>query len=228
MNIKSELYQLKNRIVLHDKPKIFGIGNNKTGTTSLKTAMKDLGFVVGDQTRAEMLMEDWSKRNFKKLISYCKEAQFFQDIPFSKPYTFIAMDQAFPNSKFILTVRDSPEQWYNSLVNFHARLWGKGGRIPTKEDLQEAFYLGEGRPWQANRWSYTTPEDNPYEKKELIESYIRHNEVVKDYFRHRPHNLLVLNVAEKGGYKKLTEFLGLKSQREDFPWENKTSEINKQ
>lgn len=226
MNLKTGLYEIKNRVILHNKPKIFGIGNNKTGTTSLEVAMKDLGYVVGNQTRAEHLMGDWSKRDFRRLIKYCKGAQFFQDVPFSKPYSFIAMDQAFPYSKFILTIRDSPEQWYNSLVNFHSRLWGKNGRIPTKEDLMEATYLYKGSPWHGNRWEYTTPEGDPYEKNELIRRYVRHNEMVTDYFRHRPEDLLVINVSEKGAYKKLGEFIGREVPQEDFPWENKTTNIN--
>jgi len=122
------------RIKSLGKPKIFGIGNNKTGTTSLKAAMGELGFIVGHQRPAEKLMEDWAKRDFSPIISYCKSGQFFQDVPFSKPYTYVVLDHEFPGSKFILTVRGSPEQWYNSLTEFHAKLWGKNGRIPTKED----------------------------------------------------------------------------------------------
>ena len=226
MSVTNKLIGLKRHVSVYNKPKIFGIGANKTGTTSLKAAMEDLGFIVGIQRKAENLIDDWAIRDFNSIKRYCFSAQFFQDTPFSLPYTFVAMDQAFPNSKFILTVRDSPEQWYNSLTNFHARLWGKNGRIPTKDDLQKAIYISKGRPWQANRWNYTTPEENPYEKKELIERYIRHNNVVRDYFRHRPGDLLILNVSKKGAYKRLANFLEVKSDREDFPWENKTTDIN--
>lgn len=121
-------------VLMHrNNPKIFGIGNNKTGTTSLQKAMFDLGYKIGDQRTAELLHKEWSLRNFKPIVEYCKTAEFFQDIPFSKPFTFVALDQAFPNSKFILTVRDNPEQWYNSLVKFHSKLWGKDGRTPTNK-----------------------------------------------------------------------------------------------
>ena len=46
------------------RQKIFGIGRNKTGTTSLKAAMNELGFVVGRQRTAEKLIFDWAKRDF--------------------------------------------------------------------------------------------------------------------------------------------------------------------
>jgi len=214
-----------NSLKVYGKPKIFGIGNNKTGTTSLKKAMEDLGYVVGNQRIAEKMMDQWARRDFKNLVRYCHTAQFFQDVPFSKLYTFTVMDYAFPNSKFILTVRDSPEQWYDSLTKFHAKKWGKDGRIPTKEDLQNAIYIYKGRPWETNRWAHTTPEDNPYEKKELIKSYIDYNNSVVEYFRHRPNDLLILNVAEEGAYQKLCVFLRKETEIQNFPWENKTTEI---
>jgi len=208
-----------------NKPKIFGIGNNKTGTTSLKKAMADLGFKVGNQRVAEMMLQQYANRDFRPLIKYCKTAQFFQDFPFSKPFTYIVLDYEFPDSKFILTIRDSPEQWYNSLINFHAKLWGKGGRVPTKEDLKEANYIYKGRPWDSNRVYAITPEDDPYNKELLIQSYINYNNQVVDYFKHRPKDLLVLNVAKSGAHRKLCDFLGIKTDENDFPWENRTEEI---
>lgn len=204
------------------KPKIFGIGNNKTGTTSLKMAMEDLGYKIGDQRKAELLHQEWAQRNFKPIIEYCKTAEFFQDFPFSKSFTFVALDQAFPKSKFILTVRDNPEQWYKSITKFHAKLWGKDGIIPTKEDLQNATYIYKGHPWNMNRLNYTAPESNPYQKDILIQSYVDYNNSVIEYFRHRPEDLLVLNVAERGAYRKLCEFLNQPVTQEEFPWENKT------
>src|SRR5437763_5861921 len=96
-----------NPFFVRNKQKIFCIGRNKTGTTSLTKAMMELGFITGNQGRAERLIDCYKLRNFKPIIAYCKTAQFFRDVPFSLPFTFIALDVAFPGSKFILTVRDS-------------------------------------------------------------------------------------------------------------------------
>jgi hypothetical protein len=207
------------------RQKVFGIGLNKTGTTSLKMAMKELGYVVGHQRTAERLSADWAKRDFNRIILYCKTAQFFQDVPFSKPFTFVVLDHEFPRSKFILTVRDSPEQWYESITRFHANLWGKNGRVPTKEDLQNAIYIYKGRPWESNRFTYNSPESDPYNKEILIDFYNSHVHQVKEYFRHRADDLLVLNVAEKNAYSKLCNFLNLKPRHDTFPWVNKTVEV---
>nr|WP_319510899.1 sulfotransferase [uncultured Draconibacterium sp.] len=208
--------------IKQDKTKVFGIGRNKTGTTSLKKAMKDLGYVVGNQRTAELLFDDWANNNYDPIISYCRTAQFFQDAPFSLPKTYKFLDEAFPNSKFILTVRNSSEEWYNSLIRFHAKLWGKNGRIPTKEDLMNANYIYKGRPWHVKRVTGITPEHDPYNKEKLIDHYEDYNTNVVDYFKNRPDDLLVLNVAEEGAYKKLTDFLGIQTLSDEFPWENKT------
>jgi hypothetical protein len=49
--------------------------------------------------------------------------------------------------------------------------------------------------------------------------------MVKDYFRNRMPDLLVLDVAEKGAYRKLCDFLGKPCESDSFPWENKTHKI---
>ena len=203
-------------------PKIFGIGNNKTGTTSLMKAMAMLGYSIGDQRQGERLHKEWAKRNFEPIIKYCETADFFQDVPFSKPFTFIAMDIAFPKSKFILTVRDSPEQWYNSVVRFHTKIWGINGKPPTTEQLKEVDYVYKGWAWEMRQLSANTPHDDPYNKDALIQSYLEYNNSVLNYFVHRPEDLLVLNVSKKGAFKKLCEFIEKPVIQNEFPWENKT------
>lgn len=223
INRFSKLVEIGDRIQVLNKQKIFCIGLNKTGTTSLKKVMQEFGYVCGKQSKGEALIYDWARRDFKKIIHYCYSAQFFQDLPFSLPYTYVSLDQAFPNSKFILTIRENPEVWYKSLTNFHAKMWGRDRRIPTKEDLQNACYGKKGRPWEANRIIYKTPENDPYNKDELIDFYIQHNKNVMEYFRHRVEDLLILNVANNNAFPKLCDFLGLEKEERSFPWENKTN-----
>ncbi|NNK80793.1 MAG: hypothetical protein HKO93_04780, partial [Flavobacteriales bacterium] len=63
--------------------KIFCIGANKTGTTSVEKALIDLGYRMGDQKKALHLIEDYKRREFKPIIRFCKTADAFQDAPFS-------------------------------------------------------------------------------------------------------------------------------------------------
>lgn len=212
-----------NNFYTQNREKVFCIGRNKTGTTSLKVAMQEFGYKVGEQREAELLHKDWAKRDFSKIIKYCESAEFFQDVPFSLPFTYVVLDHFFPNSKFILTVRDSAEQWFNSLTKFHSKLWGKNGReLPVKEDLQNATYIYKGWAWDGYRFNYNTPEDNLYQKDLMIEHYNNHNKNVIEYFRHRSEDLLILNLSSSDSLNKLTDFLGVKSELVEMPWENKT------
>jgi len=202
--------------------KYFCIGLNKTGTTSLKKAFEDLDFVVGDQMAAEKLADRYYfDGNFEPIISYCETAQVFQDIPFSWPETFKHLDQAFPDSKFILTVRDTPEQWYQSLVRFHSKSFGSQGGIPTAEELRNVAYVNKGFVYRAVK-VYGTLDDDLYNKDALIAHYDQYNKSVLEYFRDRPDDLLVINLSEQDAYGRYCAFLGVEPLRDAFPWENKT------
>lgn len=222
MNLENKIVGLSRHVKVFNKTKIFGVGSHKTGTTSLKAAMEEMGFITGKQKKAEALVVDWGKRDFSNIIKYCYSAQFFQDTPFCLAYTYVALDQAFPGSKFILTIRDNPEQWYNSYVNYQIKKRGQNGNLPTKEDLQNDLYVYKGMNWEAHRLIFPTPEDDLYNKEILIDVYESHNKAILEYFRHRPEDLLVLNVSEKDSYTKLAGFLGVQTERKDFPWKNKT------
>jgi hypothetical protein len=219
--IKNKQKQLLNRIKSIGKPKIFCIGLNKTGTTSVRKAWEDLGIAVGNEGTAKRLFEFWALRDFDPIIKYCNSAQAFQDSPFSFPYTYIVLDQAFPGSKFILTVRNDAEEWYSSISRFHAKLWG-GGKTPTKDDLMNAVNFYKGRPWQVNRVLFDTPENEPYRKENLLDFYNRHNKEVVEYFKLRQNDLLVLNLKEKGAYLKFCRFIEREPNGTEFPWENRT------
>lgn len=219
---KQAASDLNKRIKAAGKEKVFCIGRNKTGTTSLKAAFEALGYPVGNQRKAEILTgTHYFEGSFQPIVDYCKSAQVFQDVPFSYPETYKHLDKAYPGSKFILTVRDDAEQWYRSITRFHAKNFGKDGRIPTAEDLKAAQYIRPGFMYNVVRVHGTT-DDDPYNKETMIAHYERYNREVIEYFKDRPNDLLVINVAEKGAYQKFVAFLGVESPYDDFPWENRT------
>jgi hypothetical protein len=203
------------------EPKVFCIGANKTGTTSLEKALSDLGYKLGDQDKAQDLIEPYRQRDFKKIVDFCKTADAFQDAPFSYHYTFMFLDEHFPNSKFILTERDSAEEWYSSLVRFHSKMFGQNGNIPTVEDLKRARRSKTRSPWDNMLVRLPLKEEDPYNKAQLIEYYNVHNAIIKDYFRFSD-KLLVLNLKEKDAYGKFCKFINKKPLYQEFPWENKT------
>lgn len=201
--------------------KLFCVGRNKTGTTSLTTAISEFGFRVGNQHEAELLLKKWAIRDFKVIADYCRKADFFQDVPFSLPFTFQAMDFYFPRSKFILTIRD-PEEWHRSMVKFHRLEKIHGSKALSLEALKGATYCYTGYAYDTKVLVYELPGDDPYHKKTLISHYNYHNRMVKDYFRHREKDLLVLDVSTPDAYTRLCEFLELECKQTNFPWKNKT------
>jgi hypothetical protein len=210
------------RVKSRKKTKYFCIGRNKTGTTSLKLAFENLGFTVGDQRTAEILYDrHYFDGEFEPIVKYCRTAEVFQDVPFSCPDTFKYLDKAYPGSKFILTVRDDAEQWYRSITRFHAKKFGKGGRTPTVEDLKSATYVKKGMPYNVVR-IHGTPEHDPYNKEIMVAHYENYNRGVVEYFKNRPGDLLILNVADKSAYEKFVKFLNVDSSYTEFPWENRT------
>lgn len=202
------------------KEKIFCIGRNKTGTTSLEQALLELGYTFGDQKKAELLIDPYAKGDFKKIVKFCRTATAFQDVPFSWPYTWLFLYEAYPNAKFILTVRDE-EDWYRSITSFHSNKFADGKRIPTKEDLQRAKYRYKGWLWDTNRAVWKTPEDDVYHKETFIDNYRRHNDNVLHFFKDKP-NFIAVNISKDEDYMKLCEFLGKEPKGISFPHLNKT------
>lgn len=204
--------------------KIFVIGRNKTGTTSVAKALADGGYRVGDQRQAEWLMDDWIARDFRRIARYCRTADAFQDVPFSLAYTYQAMDQAFPGqAKFILTVRDNAEQWYESLVRYHSRLLQLPYCPPRVADLQAFPYVYPGWLWRQQEIVYGATESSVYDRELYMQHYREHNRAIMTYFRHRPRDLLVLNLAEESASERLCRFLDLPTGAIEIPHLNRSS-----
>lgn len=90
--------------------KIFGIGLERTGTTSVATAMSRLGLKTV---------------HFPRSLREINEADFSDDITVSTRYA--ELDRAYPGSRFILTVRDEAA-WLDSCRRWYGELT-LGGRI---------------------------------------------------------------------------------------------------
>ena len=75
----------------NSKQKIFCIGLNKTGTTSLGLFFEKAGFNVAKQHEGELLLRSYINRDFKEITKYVTKSKYsvFQDVPFSLPLTFL-------------------------------------------------------------------------------------------------------------------------------------------
>jgi hypothetical protein len=193
------------------RAKIFCIGRNKTGTTSLEAFFFSNGFTLGNQAKAELLIEPWSRKEFAPIVRFARSDQVFQDIPFSLPGTFRVLDEAFPGSRFILTVRASADEWYESLITFHARITRSASKPPTRDELERFVYRGSRVGWllQVHRLVYGFPAVPLYDRDSYKRHYEQHNEAIVSHFANRPADLLVLNLVEPDAHERLCRFAGL-------------------
>jgi hypothetical protein len=201
--------------------KVFCIGFNKTGTTSMEAALKGLGYRVGVQRDAELLMDDWAIRDFRRIVAYCRTADAFQDVPFSVGFTYEVLDYAFPGSKFILTVRNDADEWYRSYMRFTKKLLG-GKDTPTVDQLKAFPYVSVGWAWRQEQNIFGIDEENVFDETIYTAHYTNHNVQVIEYFRLRPRDLLMLNLADPSSMRSLCEFLGIEYAGQTMPHLNRS------
>ena len=206
----------------NDGKKVFCIGLNKTGTTSWSQAMMDLGYRVGNERAAEIFFDDWTQKTYSRILRFCYSARAFQDVPFSLPGMYVELHQRFPDSKFVLTIRDSAQQWYQSVIRFHAKIWSDDGHCPpTRRNLENADYIYKGWPAAFCREVFQTPPEDPYNRVVLLQFYKNHVASASAYFSTFPDAFLQLNIAQPGALKKMCGFLGRPYPGGEFPWKNR-------
>lgn len=204
--------------------KIFCIGLSRTGTTSIALALSNLGYKASAlpfiyknthfltilkllvnrilisfskrflNKRIVMFKNTYSRKNNLKLIKRkVDEFGALSDTPTVRFYK--ELDELYPNSKFILTVRDS-ESWLAS----------------CKRHFQKR-YTG-GKFDQINFDIYGT---NIFNREMFLTAYEKHLNEVLDYFKYRKEDLLVLNIVNGEGYDKICSFLGVCVPEGKFP-----------
>lgn len=170
------------------QPKVFGIGFQKTGTSSLGEALEHLGYSVIDYFGTTLPLDELRARYVELGLELAQKYDAVQDMPW--PLMFRELDQAFPGAKFILTERDA-DTWYDSMVKHF-------GETPTP--MRQMTY-GEDAPAPAGN------------KERYHEVYLAHNDTVKAYFADRPNDFLILNLEKGDGWRELGAFLN----RTDVP-----------
>lgn len=200
--------------------KIFVIGMNKTGTTSVKKALIDLGYTIGHQGTASSIFVYENKASFQeKIIKYCESADAFQDIPFSVPGVYKLLYEIYPRAKFILTVRDDADKWFNSMSKFYLGVFGGGNKLtPSSMFFAKKYRLG----YAYIRHQKIFRKYNFFDSDGYKKIYNEHIDDVLQFFRDKEDQLLELNIAKRDAYKRFCEFLGDQPVYENFPWENKT------
>jgi hypothetical protein len=172
------------------RTKIFCIGFHKTGTSSMGKLFRRLGYAAQGsyKTRDAEFVARLARRELAELFGIANGAQAFHDNPW--PVFYRELDQRFPDSRFILTLRD-PASWIRSAVNHF------GKQDDPLSPMRQLIY---GAP---------TPVGN---EDVYVERFRRHNEEVKDYFAGRPQDLLAIDLSEGDALDPICDFLGRKAR----------------
>ncbi len=170
---------------------VFGIGLGKTGSTSLATALPMLGYDTLEKVDAVSEISDKESR------SQPQGKRYYKITPIAR--RFKEVDQLFPGAKYILTVRDV-DTWLKS-CSHHYRVAPEPG-TPGEQRVIDLFGV------------------SAYDDASFRRAYDEHLTDVKEHFKNRPQDLLVLNITAGHGWKELCGFLGEKAPRVPFPREN--------
>lgn len=171
--------------------KVFGIGFHKTGTTTLASALRLLGYrVTGPFGIHDTDIAQTAK---DQAVRIARDWDAVQDNPW--PLVYQDLDRAFPGSKFVLTIRET-DDWFASV---------------------ERHFGGESTPMR--EWIYGV--GDPVGSEAIYKNrFDQHNREVVEYFANRPGDLLVLPITKGAGWTPLCEFLGVEEPSSDFPHSN--------
>ena len=174
--------------------KVFCIGFHKTGTTSMEQALRILGYRV---TGPDHVHDPDIARTLHQVTAELSHRfDAFQDNPW--PLVYKEMDALHPGSRFILTVRDA-QKWYDSNRN---------------------HFRGKTTPMRA--LIYGPAAGRPNGNEEIYKARMRrHDQEVREYFRDRPDDLLVIDLTRDGRWEPICDFLGHPVPDLPFPHSNK-------
>jgi hypothetical protein len=203
-----------------DYMKIFCIGLNKTGTTSLVDAWRELGYdkiysgidkatlkkvmPTGVKINGRNIVKSGINNDFDILRSVISGYDCLKDRPFNTNHLYRWLDENYKESKFILTVRGEDE-WWNS-VN---RWLTNSTKFHDTEDKR-------ANKIQLYKDHFNTTE---FTKDSFIDYYRDYNSRVRKYFKGKS-NFLELNICNGDGWKTLCSFLEKTVPNKEFPKSN--------
>ncbi len=176
--------------------KVFGIGLEKTGTSTLGKALEILGFDKHKGFDLDLLKR-LKSGDVESLMDIAENYNSFENYPWS--FVYEQAFHRFPDSKFILTVRTTPFRWFNSMSH-HARRKG------PKEERQLVY--GHSMP-------------NLFEEEDIA-FYKNHLKQIRDFFsEHDSSRLLEVCWAHEDGWEELCTFLDKPIPELEFPHLNR-------
>ncbi len=173
--------------------KVFGAGLQRTGLSSLTRALTGVG--VRTKQFPKELYDDVRHELMQQFDG-------FTDFPI--PLLYQKLDEAYPGSKFIHTVRDEAA-WLRSV---HWLFTTGALKFNWANHHYADLFHGEF-------YGVTT-----FDETIFMEKYRAYNQEVRDYFAERPADLLLIDITAGDGYEQICPFLGLPPPSQPFPHTN--------
>jgi len=148
--------------------KVFCIGMNKTGTTTMRACFKTLGLepvcspsrpLLGSFRRDRLINRIVLHNDYRAALNLAKRFISFEDRPWNVGKMYAHLNKTFRGSNFILTVRDS-ESWWNSVHH----------------------WLTVVKPHMTERYRMHLQVDS-FSKSSFIKAYERYTNEVSEYFK---------------------------------------------
>jgi hypothetical protein len=193
--------------------KIFGIGFPKTGTTSLNRALEILGYV---SLHAPRILKQLNYRSVSPSLWKEMNPVGSKDLKIFKKWDALTnfgehiyplLDKDFPNSKFILTIRDKRD-WLKSTKNYFGNHdYDERSIRKNRFDIFNRMHIYQHIIYREDYFSI------------LYDNHIRN---IKYYFRDREQDLLIMDICDGEGWSRLCPFLKKDIPKDLFPKLNKS------
>lgn len=211
-------YRIEANVTQSSSSKVFGIGLSRTGTKSLTYALHQLGLHIAHFPDDPVTFHELSTGNYR--FSLLNTQDGIADITVSSFYP--QLDQLFPNSKFILTIRNR-QDWLRSLEQHWAN--NPCFNDPKKQRPEDAVHMNIRQ-----LLCKTVYGRYEFDQDSAIQTYERHLSQVKQYFSGRPNDLLTLNICEgetctSPPWHKLCQFLDKPLPKHTFPKVKERAEL---
>lgn len=188
--------------MLNKEQKVFGLGLSKTGTSSLSEALNHLGIKTIHYPSDDVTFHELRSGNYQ--LTLMNEWQGAVDISVAPFYA--QLDKAFPNSKFILTVREK-ESWLRSCEQHWNLMREWLENFPEIKRFQEFISPVVYGALDYNRDRFSWAYDN-------------HVESVRKYFKKRKKDFLEIDICGGEGWDKICKLLGYEIPHQTFPRAN--------
>lgn len=211
--------------------KVIGAGFPRTGTSSMKAALEQLGFgpchhmfeifgnpdqigrwlqaantIGSDGPSPSTIDWDWVLEGYDSAVDWPAGA-FWRELA-----------DAYPDARILLTVRD-PERWYTSMQNTIFSNFGAGDLPPAIAPIIGKFLPVFGAI--VGRMFAIRITDGPPNRADAIRMYEQHAETVRQTI---PSDRLLVHEASDG-WEPLCEFLGVDRPAEPYPHLNDSATL---